>query len=221
MAARGASSRSSCSSRRRASRARWSTSTRDALLLHRIAFNMAPSITRTPPTRSRRRSYTNMRPVLRDSVSRFTLLNFFRSPGEAIFYVIIRFMAWSGREDDRRWPIADAVLGASKVRNVLEPVRALPLCEHPESAHGRRGRPGWGGELFRESPLHRAAGLEGRDFIEIRRCRGRDRMTPSTPCIALGVRGMRFRSSARVGELAKGAAASLARISSQRAEVGR
>ena len=30
-----------------------------------------------------------------------------------------------------------------------------------ESAQSRRGRPDWGGELFRESLLHRAAALEG------------------------------------------------------------
>ena len=53
---------------------------------------MAPSIARTPPTRSRRQSYTNMQPMLPDSVSWITLLNFFRAPGKAIFYVIIGFI---------------------------------------------------------------------------------------------------------------------------------
>ena len=49
MAARGTSWRPIRSSRRRASRARWSSSTRDTLLFHSSAFNMAPSIARTIP----------------------------------------------------------------------------------------------------------------------------------------------------------------------------
>jgi hypothetical protein len=52
-AARGTSSRSIRSSRRRASCARWSSSTRGTLLFHRFAFSMAPSITRTLPTAAR------------------------------------------------------------------------------------------------------------------------------------------------------------------------
>ncbi len=48
-AARGTSNRSSRSNRRRASRTRWSSSTRDTLRFHRSAFGMAPSIMRACP----------------------------------------------------------------------------------------------------------------------------------------------------------------------------
>jgi len=85
-AARDTSSRSICSSRRWASRARWSISTRDALLLHRIAFNMAPSIARTPPTRSRRQSHTNMQPTLRESVTGSHCLIFSLGGGFSTFW---------------------------------------------------------------------------------------------------------------------------------------
>ena len=39
------------------------------------------------------------------------------------------------------------------------------VCSGPLSVQSRRRRPGWGGELFRESLLHRVAALEGRGFI--------------------------------------------------------
>jgi hypothetical protein len=67
-AARDTSSRSICSSRRRASRARWSISTRDTLLLHKIAFNMTPSVAHTPPTGSREAVLPKYAALLPDAV---------------------------------------------------------------------------------------------------------------------------------------------------------
>jgi len=49
-AARGTSTRSTCSSRRRTSRARWSSSTRGTLWLHRLGFGMTPSVARSLPS---------------------------------------------------------------------------------------------------------------------------------------------------------------------------
>jgi hypothetical protein len=59
------SSRSIRSSRRRASRERWSSSTLDKLRLHRLMRGMAPSMVLAPST-GQERSHTNSLPIPQD-----------------------------------------------------------------------------------------------------------------------------------------------------------
>src|SRR6516164_4013487 len=78
------------------------------------------------------------------------------------------------------------------------------------SAHGRPGRPGWEvGELLRDiaSLRLRGAALSNPSVQGPRSHHAINR------CVAPGMRGMWYRSFARVGQLTKTAAASLARLS--------